>query len=116
MISEDGKRWDLPAGRPEHAETWEETLRREVWEEACAKVESARLLGFSRGRCVHGSELGLVLVRSIWLAQVSVEPWAPQFEIRHRKLVPAEELFEHLTIEGGYRAIFRKAVAEAGGF
>lgn len=30
LISADGLNWDLPAGRTEGDETWEETLRREV--------------------------------------------------------------------------------------
>jgi 8-oxo-dGTP pyrophosphatase MutT (NUDIX family) len=46
LITSDGARWDLPAGRPEGAETWEETLRREMLEEACARVIEGRLLGF----------------------------------------------------------------------
>lgn len=47
VISRDGRRWELPAGRPERGETWEQTLCREVREEACATVVRARLPGFS---------------------------------------------------------------------
>ena len=61
VISPDGVAWDLPAGRPEPGESWEQTLRREVDEEACAAVVEARLLGFTRGQCVSGPEKGLVL-------------------------------------------------------
>jgi ADP-ribose pyrophosphatase YjhB (NUDIX family) len=114
LVSGDGARWDLPAGRPEGAETWEQTLRREVHEEACAIVGEARLLGFSRGRCVRGHEEGLVLVRSFWLAEVLLEPWEPKFEILHRKVVPQGELFANLTIEHGYLPILRRALDEAG--
>src|SRR5262245_38409554 len=64
LISPDGDQWGFPAGRPEGEETFEETLRREVWEEACARVTAARLLGFARGECVAGHEEGRVLVRS----------------------------------------------------
>jgi hypothetical protein len=42
LISSDGERWGLPGGRPEDKESWEQTLRREVLEEACANVIEAR--------------------------------------------------------------------------
>jgi hypothetical protein len=114
LVSSDGVRWDLPAGRPDGAETWEETLCREMLEEACATVGTARLLGFSRGRCTRGREEGLILVRSIWLAQVVLASWTPMFEISHRKVVPVGELFAHLTIASGYLPIYRRALHEAG--
>jgi ADP-ribose pyrophosphatase YjhB (NUDIX family) len=81
----------FPAGRPEEGESWEETLRREMLEEACAIVGRARLLGFSRGACVAGPEEGLVLVRSMWRAEVQLEPWEPRFEIPHRRVVTATD-------------------------
>jgi 8-oxo-dGTP pyrophosphatase MutT (NUDIX family) len=96
LISHDGVLWGFPAGRPEGAEDAEETLRREVWEEACARVLGARLLGFARSECVEGREAGLVLVRSYWHADVEVEPWEPQFEIAHRRIVPAADARDHV--------------------
>jgi len=87
LISHDGLHWGFPAGRPEGNETVEDTLRREMLEEACSVVRSARLLGYSRGECVNGQQRGLVLVRSYWRADVEVLPWEPRFEIRHRRLV-----------------------------
>ena len=65
LISQDGERWDVPGGQPEGDETWEETLRREMLEEACATVVHARLLGFCRGACVAGPQAGQILVRSL---------------------------------------------------
>jgi len=58
LVSSDGQRLGLPGGRPEQAERWVDTLRREVAEEARAVVKSARLLGFTRGRCVRGPQEG----------------------------------------------------------
>ncbi|MFI7466828.1 NUDIX hydrolase [Nonomuraea sp. NPDC049646] len=91
LISHDGEHWGFPAGRPEGTETIEETLRREMLEEACVTVTGSRLLGCSRSECVRGRELGLVLVRSYWRAEVRLDDWAPRFEIRHRRVVPVSE-------------------------
>ena len=38
LISRDGQNWGFPGGRPEGAESWEETMVREVEEETCATV------------------------------------------------------------------------------
>lgn len=114
LISNDGERWGWPGGRPEAGESWEQTLRREVLEEACAIVVSARLLGFCRAACFSGPEEGLMLVRSIWRADVDLLPWAPRFEIRHRRVVPLRELLPHLWMEVGFEPLYRRALIEAG--
>lgn len=114
LISLDGERWGWPGGRPEDGESWEETLRREVLEETCTRVREARLLGFTRSACMRGHERGLTLVRGIWRAEVDLLPWEPQFEIPHRRVVPAGELSDHLWMEPGLEPIYRRAIAEAG--
>ncbi|MGH3433932.1 MAG: NUDIX domain-containing protein [Thermocrispum sp.] len=114
LIGNDGATWGLPGGRPGPGESMIDTLRREVAEEACATVTSCRLLGFSRGTCVRGHEQGLILVRSMWRADVRLHPWQPQFEIAHRRLVPAHEAFDHLHLPAGLRPLHRRAFAEAG--
>jgi 8-oxo-dGTP pyrophosphatase MutT (NUDIX family) len=114
VISRDGERWEFPAGRPDGAETWEETLRREVLEEACATVVRARLLGFTRGVCVAGQQEGLILVRSMWRADVELAPWEPQFEISHRRVVPATHLTDDLKVATLPAApIIRRMIGEA---
>ncbi len=114
LISRDGRRWGWPGGRPEGEESWEQTLRREILEEVCATVVSARHLGFCRSVCLSGHERGIVLVRSVWRAEVALMPWKPRFEIPHRRVVPALQLREHLWMEEGFEPIYHRALAEAG--
>jgi 8-oxo-dGTP pyrophosphatase MutT (NUDIX family) len=96
LVSRDGERWGLPGGRPEGDETWNDTLCREVEEEACATVVEAHLLGFSRGQCVSGGQLGTVLVRAFWHAQVELAPWNPVFEMPFRRVYPVSAVREIL--------------------
>ena len=114
LVSGDGVRWGWPGGRPEGDESWEQTLRREILEEACAVVSAARLLGFCRSACLSGPEKGLVLVRSIWRAEVELLPWKPRFEISHRRLVHAAELKLQVWMEKGFEPIYCRAMKEAG--
>ena len=114
LISRDGERWGWPGGRPEGDESWEQTLRREILEEAGAIVGDARLLGFCRGVCLTGPEADLVLVRSVWRAEIELMPWEPRFEIAHRRVVPATELLSHLWMEEGFAPIYYRALTEAG--
>jgi ADP-ribose pyrophosphatase YjhB (NUDIX family) len=115
IISPDGTTWDLPAGRPEPGETWEDTLRREMDEEACATVTAARLLGFTRGQCATGPERGLVLVRSVWRAEVGLRPWEARFEIAGRRVVAAAAVQDALSLRAHpFAALLQRALQEAG--
>ena len=115
LISPDGVRWDFPAGRPEGDESPAETLRREVWEEACARVTAAGLLGYTRGVCLGGPEKGRVLHRSVWRAEVEVAPWQPQHEIAHRRLVTPAQVYDTvLARDHAWARIGLRILAEAG--
>lgn len=113
LISNDAERWGWPGGRPEGDESWEQTLRREILEEACCIVGEARLLGFCRSVCLSGPEKDLVLVRSIWRAEVDLMLWEPRFEIADRRVVRADELLSNLWMEDGFEPIYHRALSEA---
>ncbi|MGD9890109.1 MAG: hypothetical protein AB7R89_11040 [Dehalococcoidia bacterium] len=101
-------------GRPEWGEVWRATLDREVLEEACATVEEATLLGYSRGICTRGPEEGLVLIRSLWRAVVSLHSWEPRYEITHRLVVPADQALSRIgpsVCQPIYRRWFQDALA-----
>ena len=66
------------------------------------------------GVCLSGPEEGLVLVRSVWRAEVELMPWEPRFEIAHRQVVPAADLLSHLWMEEGFEPIYRRALTDAG--
>jgi hypothetical protein len=114
LVSHDGVRWEWPGGRPEGAESWEETFRWEMLEETCSIVRAAKLLGFCRSECLTGPEIGLILVRSVWRGEVDVMPWEPKFEIGYRRIVPAQALLSTMHIDPGWEPVIRRAASEAG--
>jgi 8-oxo-dGTP pyrophosphatase MutT (NUDIX family) len=125
LVSKDGVAWEPPAGRPEDDESLRETLDREVLEEASARVDDAVLLGYSRGICTKGHEEGLVLVRSLWWASVSILPYVPDYEMKYRLLVASGDALARIGIEplfptldyaprpSGNSAIFRRFYRDA---
>ena len=118
LVTRPGISWEFPAGRPDGDEDWRATLDREVLEEACAVVEDATLLGFGRMTCVEGRDRGAALVRSLWCADVSLDPWEPRHETTARLAVPPDEALEGVAFGGDHRPIyerwFRDALAAKG--
>jgi ADP-ribose pyrophosphatase YjhB (NUDIX family) len=113
LVSRDGELWGLPGGRPEGDESPEETLRREILEEACANVTEAQLLGFCRISDIGGPGAGIVKVRSVFLAAVEVQDWRPCFETRHRRLVDMTSVRSQLTFDAGPAPIYSRMLREA---
>lgn len=113
VSSDGGNTWDFPGGRPDGDEIWQATLKREIFEEVCARLDGASLLGFAQGTCVRGHEQGLVLVRAAWRATVTLLPWDPRHEITHRRLVETGDVLDHVSFPAGARPIYERWVHEA---
>ena len=86
---------------------------REVLEEACARLDKATLLGFSTGAVVRGPEEGLVLVRALWRAVVSLGEWEPRHETSQRLLVPPSKALTYINPPQGLRPILQRWFHEA---
>ena len=113
LVTQNGSAWGLPEGRPEGDEDWRQTLDREVLEEACARVQTATLLGVTSGLCTRGHEEGLILIRSVWHAVVVLDDWDPKFEMVQRRLVSPAEALAEMALSGYPAAIYRRIFAEA---
>jgi ADP-ribose pyrophosphatase YjhB (NUDIX family) len=77
--------WSFPRGRREPGESIEDTLRRELLEEACAQVMLSERLGFQRFSHLNGERAGRVTTDAMFWARVEARPFAPEFETRARR-------------------------------
>lgn len=87
LVTRNGVSWDLPGGRPELNEDPEQTLEREVQEEACADMLNATHAGYGQATCRTGPHAGQVIVRTLWVADVTLGEWNPGSETIERIIV-----------------------------
>ena len=94
----DGKGWVCPGGYPEDGETLEETLIREIAEEACARVKDYEYIG-----CIRTYELPPVppgspplFYQMRYWVRIENEPFIPKHEMTHRIDVLPEQFVAEL--------------------
>ncbi|MCA9833515.1 MAG: NUDIX domain-containing protein [Thermomicrobiales bacterium] len=93
-------RLNTPGGHPEPGESSEETMIREVREEACAEVTSWTPIAFARSEKLDGDNAGFAMVRDMYVARVVLLPWEqPAFEIVERMVVDLDDLVEIMSAD-----------------
>jgi ADP-ribose pyrophosphatase YjhB (NUDIX family) len=99
ILVNDGKSWLLPGGAPEGKETMEETLTREIREEACSKVLDYQYIGCIRNEHQQPVTKGCmpVFYKARFWARVIKERFNPQFEIKKRIEIHSDQFVSMLS-------------------
>lgn len=92
LIVKGGKVWTVPGGHPEAGETKEETLHREIMEEACITLKDVNYLG-----AVEVVENGETYYQLRYTAHVNeVLPFTEEWETSEREFVALDNLPEYI--------------------
>jgi 8-oxo-dGTP pyrophosphatase MutT (NUDIX family) len=89
LVTWNGTEWSLPGGTVEPGETLEQTLVREVREEASARVPACEYIGCQRVTALEADEAPYYQTR-FW-ARVELDPFVATHEMIARRAVPPGE-------------------------
>lgn len=97
LIVKNGNAWTIPGGHPEKDETKEETLSRELMEEACVTLKDIQYIG-----AVEVVENGETYYQLRYTAKVlDLLPFKQEWEICERKFININELANYIEWSKG---------------
>ncbi|HEY4690124.1 MAG TPA: NUDIX hydrolase [Anaerolineae bacterium] len=97
LVAGQSGQWALPGGHVEPGETLEQTLKREVSEEACASVRRCAYLGAQQVSDPGNPDRPGVYYQIRFWARVTLRRFRPRFERTRRMLVAPSELVPILS-------------------
>ncbi len=99
LLVKNKRGWGFPGGHPESGETPEETLHREVGEEACVKIKQPVLIGYMEVKDPENESVeGKHYIQLRYKALVDVvQDFRKEFETSARTFVDTAALGEHVS-------------------
>ena len=110
LVLDNSNLWGIPGGGREGDETAEETLVREVWEEARVRVvESKYLTAMRVARLDETGGVASLEHHAHYWARVEVAPWEGGFETTERRMLPVHEALDLSAFAEHTRPLFERA-------